>query len=214
MFCRHDIYYLFDSHARDNPGFPFSEGAAILLTFSNFNELILYISRIYHGAEFDFSPVFVGIRDINTRYLGHFIEPEKHCLRDNRTCNITPNSTLTGLNKTFVPEYDYGAQFKYSTDKTDQIKCINDLSGNLSYPQVFSRAMDIDPQLNHSYAKGDHGFKKDIPTSPKPPSNLFNKQASIDTCTSTSADYIDIRSCNTTDTIYPHTYYTHRAHLQ
>ncbi|CAG2244838.1 unnamed protein product [Mytilus edulis] len=206
MCCRHDIYYLFDSHARDHQGFPFPEGAAILLTFSNLNELILYISRIYHGAEFNLSPVVVGIRDINTHNLGHFIEPETHCLRDNRTCNTTPNSTPT-INNTFVPEYDYEAQFENSTHKTDQITCNNNLSGNISFPQVFSRAMDIDPQLKHSYVKGDHGFEKDIPSSPKPSSNLFNKQASIDTCNTSSAEYIDIRSRNTTDPIYPHIYY-------
>ncbi|CAC5377139.1 unnamed protein product [Mytilus coruscus] len=61
IFRCDDNYYLsclFDSHARDNQGFPFSDGVAILLTFSNQIELILYVSSIYNGAEFNLSPVF------------------------------------------------------------------------------------------------------------------------------------------------------------
>jgi hypothetical protein len=49
-----NYYYVFDSHARNQNGFPFANGAAVLLKFDNIDQLLQYIVIHYTANAFNF----------------------------------------------------------------------------------------------------------------------------------------------------------------
>jgi hypothetical protein len=56
-------YFIFDSHQRGSDGLVDAQGAAVLLRFDSFDELMLYIFEVYSGYLYELTPVFTSVSD-------------------------------------------------------------------------------------------------------------------------------------------------------